>query len=74
MAFIKTFARVLATTALVSAGSAGMAAGIMVILMNAGRAGKARELGAINYVGSDEYVAGVAGGEYFGDAGQKNVL
>ncbi len=51
-----------------------IAAGIMVILMNAGGADKARELGAINYVGSDEYVAGVAGGTYFGDHGQKNVL
>lgn len=51
-----------------------IAAGITVILMNAGGAEKAKELGAINYVGSDEYVAGVAGGEYFGDHGQKNVL
>ncbi|MCB1333864.1 MAG: substrate-binding domain-containing protein [Roseivivax sp.] len=51
-----------------------MAAGIKVILMNAGGADKARELGAINYVGSDEYVAGVAGGEYFASHGQKNVL
>ncbi|ESW59267.1 MAG: sugar ABC transporter substrate-binding protein [Rhodobacter sp. CACIA14H1] len=51
-----------------------IAAGIKVILMNAGGAEKAKELGAINYVGSDEYVAGVAGGEYFGDNGQKNVL
>lgn len=51
-----------------------MAAGIKVILMNAGGADKARELGAINYVGSDEYVAGVAGGEYFANGGQKNVL
>jgi simple sugar transport system substrate-binding protein len=51
-----------------------VAAGIKVILMNAGGAEKARELGAINYVGSDEYVAGVAGGEYFAEHGQKNVL
>jgi len=51
-----------------------IAAGIKVILMNAGGAEKAKELGAINYVGSDEYVAGVAGGEYFGGNGQKNVL
>jgi simple sugar transport system substrate-binding protein len=51
-----------------------IAAGIKVILMNAGGAEKAKELGAINYVGSDEYVAGVAGGEYFGDNGQKNIL
>lgn len=51
-----------------------VAAGIKVILMNAGGAEKARELGAINYVGSDEYVAGVAGGEYFAGNGQKNIL
>jgi simple sugar transport system substrate-binding protein len=51
-----------------------VAAGITVILMNAGGADKAKELGAINYVGSDEYVAGLAGGEYFGKGGQKNVL
>lgn len=50
------------------------AAGIKVILMNAGGAEKAKELGAINYVGSDEYLAGVAGGEYFAGNGQKNVL
>lgn len=51
-----------------------VAAGIKVILMNAGGADKAHELGAINYVGSDEYVAGTAGGEYFAAHGQKNVL
>ena len=51
-----------------------VAAGIKVILMNAGGAEKAKELGAINYVGSDEYVAGTAGGSYFGSHGQKNVL
>lgn len=51
-----------------------VAAGIKVILMNAGGADKAKELGAINYVGSDEYVAGTAGGTYFGSHGQKNVL
>lgn len=50
------------------------AAGIKIILMNAGGAEKAKELGAINYVGSDEYVAGTAGGAYFGSHGQKNVL
>jgi len=51
-----------------------MAAGIKVILMNAGGADKARELGAINYVGNEEYPAGVAGGEYFAKAGKTNVL
>lgn len=51
-----------------------IAAGIKVILMNAGGADKARELGAINYVGSDEYVAGQAGGTYFASHGKKHVL
>jgi simple sugar transport system substrate-binding protein len=51
-----------------------IAAGITVILMNAGGADKARELGAINYVGNEEYPAGVAGGEYFAAHGQKNVM
>lgn len=51
-----------------------IAAGITVILMNAGGGDKARELGAINYVGNEEYPAGVAGGEYFAKAGKKNVL
>ena len=49
-------------------------AGIQVILMNAGGIAKANELGAINYVGSDEYEAGVAGGKYFVDHGQTNVI
>jgi simple sugar transport system substrate-binding protein len=53
---------------------AAVDAGIKVILINAGTIEKARELGAINYVGSDEYVAGVAAGEYFGDHGAKNVV
>lgn len=49
-------------------------AGITVMIMNAGGADKAAELGAINYVGSDEYTAGVAGGEYFSTNGQQNVI
>lgn len=53
---------------------AAIAAGIKVILINAGTLDKAKELGAINYVGSDEYLAGKAGGEYFAAHGQKNVL
>lgn len=53
---------------------AAVDAGIKVILINAGTIEKAKELGAINYVGSDEYVAGVAAGEYFGDHGAKNVV
>ena len=35
---------------------------------------KAKELGAINYIGNEEYPAGLAGGEYFGSHGQKNVI
>ncbi len=53
---------------------AAVAAGIKVILINAGTLEKAKELGAINYVGSDEYLAGKAGGEYFAAKGQKNIL
>jgi simple sugar transport system substrate-binding protein len=51
-----------------------MAAGIKVILMNAGGADKAKELGALNYVGNEEYPAGLAGGAYYSAHGQKNVL
>ncbi|WP_425349553.1 substrate-binding domain-containing protein [Rhizobium multihospitium] len=53
---------------------AAVSSGVKVILMNAGSLDKAKELGAINYVGSDEYLAGLAGGEYFGKSGQKKVL
>jgi simple sugar transport system substrate-binding protein len=40
-----------------------IAAGIKVVLFNAGTLEKAQELGAMNYIGSDEYVAGRAGGD-----------
>lgn len=48
-----------------------VAAGIKVILFNAGTMEKAKELGAINYIGSDEYIAGVAGGEQLLKLGSK---
>lgn len=48
-----------------------IAAGIKVILFNAGTIDKARELGAINYIGSDEYIAGFAGGEQMVKLGAK---
>jgi simple sugar transport system substrate-binding protein len=48
-----------------------VAAGIKVILMNAGNIDKARELGAINYVGTDEYLSGRAAGDYLVKAGAK---
>ena len=43
---------------------AAVDAGIPVIVFNAGGAEKAAALGALNYIGSDEYIAGKAGGEY----------
>ncbi len=53
---------------------AAQAAGIPVILYNAGGADKARELGAINYIGNEEYTAGLAAGAYFATHGMKNVI
>jgi simple sugar transport system substrate-binding protein len=34
----------------------------------------AKRLGALNFVGNEEYTAGLGGGEYFGSHGVKNVL
>jgi len=53
---------------------AAQAAGIPVILFNSGGGDKAKELGAINYVGNEEYPAGLAGGAHFATHGAKNVL
>ena len=53
---------------------AAQAAGIPVMLYNAGGADKAKELGAINYIGNEEYPAGLAGGAYFAAHGSKNVI
>lgn len=51
-----------------------VAAGVPLIIYNAGGMDAAKRLGAQNYVGSDEYVAGMGGGEYFIKSGAKNVL
>ena len=51
-----------------------VAAGVPLIIYNAGGMEAAKRLGAQNYVGSEEYVAGQGGGEYFAKAGVKNVL
>jgi simple sugar transport system substrate-binding protein len=51
-----------------------VAAGVPLIIYNAGGMEAAKRLGAQNYVGSDEYVAGMGGGEYFIKSGAKNVL
>lgn len=51
-----------------------VAAGIPVIHYNAGGVEQADATGALTYIGSDDYLAGVAGGEYFAKNGAKNVL
>ena len=53
---------------------AAQAAGIPVILFNSGGGDKAKELGTINYVGNEEYTAGLAGGAHFAASGAKNVI
>lgn len=52
---------------------AAQAAGITVTLLNGGGA-SLEASGALNYFGSDEYVAGVAGGEYLAKNGSKHIL
>ncbi len=47
--------------------------GIVITMYNAG-AEHMEELGALNYFGSDEYIAGVAGGEYLAEQGAMHVL
>ena len=51
-----------------------VAAGIKVWIYNAGGLASADKTGGKMYIGSDEYKAGVAGGEYFGQNGAKNIL
>jgi len=46
-------------------------AGIPLVIYNAGGIAAADRLGAMNYVGADDYKAGVAGGEYLTAAGRK---
>ncbi|MER8396821.1 sugar ABC transporter substrate-binding protein [Mesorhizobium sp. M1348] len=53
---------------------AALAAGIPVMLYNSGGGDKAKELGAINYIGNEEYPAGLAGGKYFSTHGPKHVI
>ena len=52
---------------------AAQKAGIVVTLLNGGGA-SLDESGALNYFGSDEYVAGVAGGKYLAENGSKHIL
>jgi len=51
-----------------------IAAKVPLIIYNSGGMDAAKRLGAMNYVGNDEYTAGLGGGEYFGSHGVKNVL
>jgi simple sugar transport system substrate-binding protein len=48
--------------------------GTPLIIYNAGGIDEATKAGALNYVGSDEEVAGKAGGAFFGQDDEKNVL
>ncbi len=47
--------------------------GIVITMFNAG-SDLQEELGALNYFGSDEYIAGVAGGKYMAEHGAKKIL
>lgn len=51
-----------------------IAAGIPVIIYNAGGIEAAESVGALTYIGTDEYLAGVAGGEALSKAGVKKNL
>lgn len=53
---------------------AAVQAGIPVMLYNSGGMEKAEELGALNYIGSDEYLAGRAGGEYLAENGSTKAI
>ena len=51
-----------------------VAAHVPLIIYNSGGMDAAKRLGAMNYVGNEEYTAGLGGGDYFGGHGAKNVL
>jgi simple sugar transport system substrate-binding protein len=51
-----------------------VAAHVPLVIYNSGGMDAAKRLGAQNYVGNDEYAAGVGGGRYFASHGVKNVL
>ena len=57
----------------VPALKAAAAKGIKIMMYNAG-ADHREEISGMNYFGSDEYVAGVAGGEYMAKHGAKNII
>jgi simple sugar transport system substrate-binding protein len=51
-----------------------VAAKVPLIIYNSGGMDAAKRLGALNYVGNEEYPAGLGGGEYLGSHGIKNAL
>ena len=51
-----------------------VAAHVPLIIYNSGGMDAAKRLGALNYVGNEEYAAGLGGGTYYGSHGAKNVL
>lgn len=51
-----------------------IAAGVAVTIYNSGGIEAANRVGAIGYFGSDEAVAGEAGGKYLAENGAKNIL
>jgi simple sugar transport system substrate-binding protein len=51
-----------------------VAAHVPLIIYNSGGMDAAKRLGAMNYVGNEEYAAGLGGGQYYGSHGAKNVL
>jgi len=51
-----------------------VAAHVPLIIYNSGGMDAATRLGALNYVGNEEYAAGLGGGTYYGSHGAKNVL
>jgi simple sugar transport system substrate-binding protein len=51
-----------------------VAAHVPLIIYNSGGMDAAKRLGAMNFVGNEEYTAGLGGGDYFGAHGIKNVI
>ncbi|KDN77627.1 sugar ABC transporter substrate-binding protein [Streptomyces olindensis] len=57
-----------------SAIKQAIAKGITVFIYNSGGIDAAKKVGAVKYIGSDDYEAGKAGGAKFAEEGVKNIL
>jgi simple sugar transport system substrate-binding protein len=51
-----------------------VAAHVPLVIYDSGGMDAAKRLGAMNFVGNEEYTAGLGGGDYYGAHGAKNVL